>query len=411
MKIGEERKLLVHNLTASFSGSLAAPFLTIFYYEVAKQSFFLTGLVNYAPALLSVFMGLIWARISDTNGKRKTFVVIASATGIATTMAMSYVENVDQLLMIRLAGAITGSAGGAAFSALFAKTFKKNRGSSLGKYDAMGIIGSFVGSLTSGYLYSTIGFRTMLRIIALLNLVPLGIIISIKEEPEPRHKLDLKHLVEIPKIPKKFWRVYASRLLITLPGSIGGSIIGIYFIKYLGGTPELWSIVAAATTLTGLSSTFYGKLADRMSVRQMFTLAGLGWTALYTGYFLAQDPIVFAAILVIPVWPAFWVAYRKALMDISDQTERATFFAVESLLTSIYGSVLGITTSYVADLINPRMLFLVSAIAAISSTIAVQKLLSFEKGLDIKKPSFEVHVNLEPIIEPISKIKGKMISH
>lgn len=406
MKIGEDRKILIHNLSSSFSGSLAAPFLSIFYYEVAKQSFFLTGLVNYAPALLSVFMGLIWARISDSSGKRKAFVVISSATGIATTAAMSYVENVDQLLMIRLAGAITGSAGGAAFSALFAKTFKKNRGSSLGKYDALGIIGSFAGSLASGYLYSTIGFRTMLRIIALLNLVPLAIIVSIREEPEPKRRLDLKHLVEIPKIPKSFWRVYASRLLITLPGGIGGSIVGIYFIKYLGGTPELWSMVAAATTLTGLFSTLYGRLADRMSVRQMFTIAGLGWTALYTGYFLAQDPIVFAAILVIPVWPAFWVAYRKALMDISDQTERATFFALESLLTSIYGAALGIASSYVADIVNPRMLFLVSAVAAISSTIAVQKLLSFEKGLDIKKPPFEVHVNLEPILQPLSKVKG-----
>jgi len=377
----ENEKLLTYNLVASLSGSLAAPFMAVYFYDVVGGSFFLMGLVNYAPMILSVIMGLIWARISDSKGLRKWFIVLSSATGIATTFALSFATGFDQLLAIRLLGTITGSAGGASFSALFAKTFRRKRGSSLGLFDVLGLVGSFTGSLLSGYLYSLLGFRMVLRIVALLNFIPLLLIASIREEREPGRRLSLRGLVEKPRIPRKFWRIYSSRLLITLPGALGGTVVSIYFLKYLGGTPQLWSTVAAINTVTGLSSYLYGRLADKFSVRQMFTLAGLGWTALYTGYFLAPNPYVFAAILAVPVWPAFWVAYRKALMDISDETERATFFATESLLTTIYGSVLGILASLIADLFHPRLLFLISAAAAAASTLAIQKLLAHEPGL------------------------------
>jgi len=134
--------------------------------------------------------------------------------------------------------------------------------------------------------------------------------------------------------------------------------------------------VVAATTLLGLSSIPYGKLADRLPLRRMFTLAGLGWVALYTGYYLSRSPLEFAAFFVIPVWPAFWLSYSKALMDLSDQAERAELFALESVLSSVYGSAVGILAGYLADLLGPRELFLLSAVAAAAATACVQLLLS-----------------------------------
>ncbi len=402
MMYRENNKLLTYNLVASLSGSLAAPFMAVYFYEVVGGSFFLMGIVNYAPMILSVILGLVWARISDSKGLRKWFIVLSSATGIAATLALSFATSFDQLLAIRLLGAVTGSAGGASFSALFAKTFKKKRGRSLGLFDVLGLAGSFMGNLLSGYLYAELGFRTVLRIVALLNLVPLAIIASIREEREPSRPLTFKALVQKPSIPRRFWNIYASRLLITLPSALGGGIISVYFLKYLGGTPQLWSTVAAVNTVTGLSSYLYGRLADKFSVRQMFTLAGLGWTALYTGYFLAPNPYVFAAILAVPVWPAFWVAYRKALMDISDETERATFFATESLLTTIYGSLLGIAASFIADVFTPRLLFLISAAAAATATLAIQKLLSHEPSLASVKPRIAVKPRL-----PLATVKAR----
>jgi len=152
-------------------------------------------------------------------------------------------------------------------------------------------------------------------------------------------------------------------------------VFAMYYVKYLGGSPESWFVVVAATTLLGLSSISYGRLADRLPPGRMFTLAGLGWVALYTGYYLSRNPLGFAAFYIIPIWPAFWLSYSKALMDLSDQAERAELFTLESALSSIYGSAIGVLASYLADLLGPCELFLLSAAAAAVTTACVRLLL------------------------------------
>ncbi|MEZ0346231.1 MAG: hypothetical protein ABWK01_06755, partial [Infirmifilum sp.] len=67
-------------------------------------------------------------------------------------------------------------------------------------------------------------------------------------------------------------------------------------------------------------------------------------------------------------------------MEVSDETERATFYAFEGVLSTIYSSAIGIAAGYLADIAMPRTLFLVSSIAALLSTLAVQKLLPETPG-------------------------------
>jgi DHA1 family multidrug resistance protein-like MFS transporter len=107
----------------------------------------------------------------------------------------------------------------------------------------------------------------------------------------------------------------------------------------------------------------------------MFTVAGLGWTALYLGYYASPNYLWFSLFFIIPVWPAFWLAYSKALMDLSDESERATFYALEGTLSAIFGSLVSILAGYLADLYTPRSIFLLSATAALASTLIVNALL------------------------------------
>ena len=212
----------------------------------------------------------------------------------------------------------------------------------------------------------------MLRIASALNLVPLAVLSLFPEErasaASQRKRLSLK-------IPRKFWRLYGARVAMTLPGSISGGVFAIYYLKYLGGSPESWSLVSAITTLLGLASIPYGKLADRVSAKRMFTLAGLGWTLLYLGYYLSSTPQTFAAFFVVPVWPAFWLAYNKAMMEVSDTTERAKLYAFEGMLSAVYSSAVGLAASYLADSFGPRNLFLISTLAAAIATLCTQVVL------------------------------------
>lgn len=364
-----------YNLTSSFAGNLVAPFLSIFFYQLAGNKFFQTSIASQSSVIVSVVMGLFWARLSDVKGHRKRYIQLGILTGILSSIALSFVDNIETAILVQVLGAFTGSASGAAFSALMAEKLRDQRGARLGIYNAAGVVGGFTGSLVSGLLYNTLGFRWLLRLNALLSIIPLFLIGLIDEDQNGNNKASLKGFLSLPRIPRRFWKLYLARIILTLPGAFSGGIFAIYFVKFLAGPPEAWSVLIAVTTLFGLASVPYGKLADRLSTRKMFTMAGLGWTLLYLGYYLSPNYLWFSVFFVIPVWPAFWLAYSKALMDLSDESERATFYAFEGTLSTIFGSLVGIFAGYLADQFAPRTLFLLSALAAVAGTVAANLLL------------------------------------
>jgi len=364
----DARKLIMgYGFASNFSSGISSPFLSIFIFEIAGGSFLKTGIGNQVPTIISIVMGYVWARISDYTGKRRIFIQMALGTGIVTTTALSFVNNIEQYLVIQTIGSITGSAGGAALSAVIAENFRGRRGELFGRYQAITVIGGFLGNMISGALYNTIGYRNVLRLVAALNIIPLSIISLIPENVGKN--VERGKIFSPPKIPSGFWKAFSIRLMLTLPGALSGGLLGIYYLKYLGGSPENWSIVVSVTTLLGLSAIPYGKLADKLSMKSMFTFAGIGWTILYLGYYLSPTPIIFALFFIVPIWPAFWITYNKLLMELSDSTERATFYAFEGILSTILGAIVGIFSGYLADLFGPRNIFILSAAMAITATI------------------------------------------
>jgi len=139
------------------------------------------------------------------------------------------------------------------------------------------VVGDFAGSLFSGLAYQHLGYRSALRLAVLLHLVSL-ILVSAVLEPGDRNPVSSR-LRATRGIPEGLWRLFAARLLMTLPGAISSGVFAMHYLKYLGGSPGSWSVVVAATTLLGLSSIPYGRLADRLPTRRMFTLAGLEWAS------------------------------------------------------------------------------------------------------------------------------------
>jgi len=382
VKFNKRHVLMAYNFTNSFEWSIVSPFLPIFFYELVGNSFLMLSVVNSLPAILSVVMGLIWARISDSYGKRKPFILLSIATGIITTFLLSYVEDAWQLILLRISGVFTGAAGGAAFSALLSNTFKEKRGRMMGFYNALGLLGGISGNLLSAYFYDNYGMRATLQAVAVAKVIPLALVLIIKEEPEKQGKIELRRAVreafKFPRLPPSFWRVYAVRCVLVLPGALGGSILAVYFVKFLGGSDQLWALITAVTTLMGIAVIPYGYLADKVGARTMFTLAGLGWTVLYAGYYLSRDPYIFALFFVIPVWPAFHVTYQKTLMDVSDYCERATLFATEGLISTIYGSIVGLIGGYLADVITPKNLLALSSALALLGAVTAYLLLREE---------------------------------
>ena len=107
----------------------------------------------------------------------------------------------------------------------------------------------------------------------------------------------------------------------------------------------------------------------------MFTLAGLGWAVLYAGYYASRDPLTFAVFFVVPVWPAFHVAWRKALMDMSDRAPRASLFALEGAVSAAYEAAVALLGGYLADTLSPRVLMAASSLLALAGAAAARAFL------------------------------------
>ncbi len=370
MKKDSHKLLLMNNFIESFRWSLVSPFMPLFYYSLAG-SFILLNMVQYSSAFISSIFAIIWARLSDSYGRRKPFIIMAYTAGIVTTYLTAHVGNIYQLFLIRLAGSVVGSAGGSTFSALLAKKFREKRGSVLGSYKTLGIAGSFAGNMLSGYVYERYGIRTALELISFTTVVPLLIVLAIDEEPEERKSFRIKDIFIPPKMPPVFKKYFLLHLYLMSIGTITGSIHAVYFTEYLNGSPSLWALVVSITVLLSGTSAIYGVLADKYGAKFNILYATIGWTLLNIGYMLSNDPLTFAIVYVVPIGAAYWVAYEKALFDASDYTDRATFFSFLGIISSIYSLALGTIGGFIADMYEPRTLFLLSAIiSALGSILA-----------------------------------------
>ncbi len=370
-KEDSSKLLLINNFIQSFRWSIVSPFMPLFYYSLAG-SFAVLNIVNYSSSIIASIFAIIWARISDSYGRRKPFIILSYITGIATTYMLAHINTIYELLILKIAGSIIGSAGGSSFSALLAKKFKNNRGKVLGTYNALGIAGGIIGNLISGYIYENYGIRATLEYISYSTVIPLAIVLLIDEEPEERKPLDIKSMFKPPKIPKSFIKYYLYHLYVCGKGAVTGGIYAIYFINYLGGSPQEWAMVVTLTSLLSLSSPFFGSLVDKYGVKFAYYYSAIGWILLDIGYILANDPVTFAIIFVLPISAAYWVAYNKIIFDASDKSERASFFSYLGLISSLSSMAIGVTAGYIADMFDPRSLLIISAILSVTGLIPLR---------------------------------------
>lgn len=366
--------LLVNNFIESFRWSLVSPFLPVFYYTIVG-SFTLLNLINYSTAIVASIFAIIWAKISDSYGRRKPFVLLSYATAIVTTFLLANIKSAYQLILLRLFGSLVGSAGGASFSALLAKSFKKNRGQVIGIYSSLGTLGSVIGNILSGYLYSIVGIRVALQYLAFTTIIPLILVLMIKEEPEERKPLNLKTIFKPPKIPREFIKYYLYNLFRNCREAFFGGIVSIYFLNYLGGTPEQWALIMSITTLLSLTAPFWGRLVDKHGVRFAYTYSAIGWVIISIGYCLAKDPVTFSIFFIMPVSIAYSIAYNKIIFDASDQSDRASFFSFLGLISSLFSMITGLIAGYIADTFTPYTLLEIYALLSIIGLIPLPKLL------------------------------------
>lgn len=304
MAISWRRNLAVLFLVQLFSTvgfSLIFPFLPLYVRELGAASGgsieFWAGLVFSAQAATMMVFSPLWGTFADRHG-RKLMLERATIGGAFLLAAMGFVQNAEQLVILRtIQGAITGVVA-AANALVAAQTPREHSGFALGLLNMARWSGAASGPLLGGLLAESFGYRQSFWITGvLLGLAGLGVVFLVHEDFTPVAK----------EQRVGFWASY--RGLFAAPGM--GGLYGLTFLRSLGatlltpivalyvlflnsgeeaGTAALTGLVIGASALTSaISAVYLGRLGDRIGHTKVLVGSALAAMVLYAPQAWAQS--------------------------------------------------------------------------------------------------------------------------
>ncbi|KAI0544899.1 MFS transporter [Xylaria curta] len=112
---------------------------------------------------------LIWAPLSELYGRRSIFVVSYTAY-VAFSVAAAYAPNITALLVLRFLASAFGSSSMTNTGGIIADMFSKaERGLATGLFVTAPFLGPAFGPIAGGFLNENVGWRWILRLIAILG--------------------------------------------------------------------------------------------------------------------------------------------------------------------------------------------------------------------------------------------------
>ena len=166
--------------------SLVVPFLPLYVKQLGIATRgsveFWSGMVFSAQAVTMMISAPIWGLLADRFG-RKLMLVRASLGGAVLLAAMGFVQNAEQLALLRaLQGLVTGTIP-AANALVASSTPKENSGEALGLLQTGAWVGVAVGPLIGGLIGDAVGFRESFWITGfLLALSGAAVLLWVKED-------------------------------------------------------------------------------------------------------------------------------------------------------------------------------------------------------------------------------------
>ncbi len=268
--------LSVVQVISTLGFGLIFPFLPLYVRDLGVSTTgsleFWAGLAFSAQAFTMMIASPIWGTVADRSG-RKLMLERATLGGAIIVGAMGFVQNAEQLVLLRaLQGATTGVI--AANNALVAaQTPKEHSGFALGVINMARWVGVAGGPLVGGIIGELFGFRESFWITgALLGVAGIAVVLWVQEDFHPVAKAQRPG----------FWASY--RAIFTAQGMRG--LYSLAFLRSLGATvtvPILALFVLAlnqgeergSVAMTGLiigasaftsavSAVYLGRLGDRI---------------------------------------------------------------------------------------------------------------------------------------------------
>jgi len=267
--------------------AMVIPFLPPFVRELGvhdeKAVLIWSGWLSTAAGLVMAFVAPIWGVLADRHG-RKLMVMRSMFGGMVVLGMMAYVQNVHQLLALRmLQGLLTGTV--AASVALVGSVVPPRRaGFALGLMHTAMYIGNSLGPGLGGRLAYAYGLRVPF-LYAAGSLLVAGLLTSlwVKEEFDP-HELEegdagAGTIGQVLRQPG-FMTLVGLLFMVMFAGSFVGPILPLYVEKLAGGaagaaTKVTGDILALGGVAAAVSATILGRMGDRLGYGRVLTACTL----------------------------------------------------------------------------------------------------------------------------------------
>jgi MFS transporter, DHA1 family, multidrug resistance protein len=385
--LGWKRNLLFISIAQFFAMlgmSSVIPFMPFFVKELGitspEEANIWSGLVFAGPYFLSIIATPIWGQLGDKYG-RKLMIVRAIFGLFVAVFLMGFVQNVYQLLALRIfQGAVSGMIA-AALAFVASNTPTDKSGYAIGILQSSLSAGNIIGPFAGGLISDLAGIRNVFFIVSLLTFIA-GVLVLffVKEVQKPN--LNAKGYT----ISQNLKFVYNNRpirfLLILVVLSQAGinytNPIFPFYVEILN-TPKqfLSTITGALLAIVGLMSIIFspiwGKRNDRKdyhkTVRISAFMIGIAAFAhiLVNDYLLLFPIRAVAGIFFAAMLPTLYTALNR----LSPYDNKGGIMGIASS-ANLVGTLVGYTTcGYIASSFGLESTFVISGAIMIAVSIMV----------------------------------------
>lgn len=364
-------------LVAIAGFTVVIPFLPYYVQELGvtdpAQVAIWSGLVFTGHGISMAILAPIWGSLADRYG-RKLMVQRAMFGGALIIAAMGFVDNVQQLAILRtIQGGLTGTIP-AATTLIASSTPREKSGYALGLLQMAIYVGASVGPLIGGFVADSLGYQAAFWVTAaLLFVAGLSVLFLVQERATPPQQRE-----DSPT--ESFWRgltlVLKSRALlvmfsIRLTTRLGTGILSPMlplFVQSLRPATErvasitgLISGVGAATSALGAVA--LGRVGDRVGHRRVMVACTVGAAVLHVPQSFVNTP---TQLLILQgatgvVLGGMLASISASLANLAPKGRQGMVYGVDTSAVSVARAVAPMAGAAIATGLGLRYIFLAAA--------------------------------------------------
>jgi DHA1 family multidrug resistance protein-like MFS transporter len=363
---------------AAISGfAVVFPFLPYYVQELGVTELheveLWSGALFAAHAVTMTVFAPIWGSLADRYG-RKIMVQRAMFGGAVVLTAMGFVQNVQQLIILRaIQGSLTGTVS-AATTLVASSTPRERSGYALGLLQMAVWTGASVGPMLGGFVADTWGYRATFWITGtLLFAAGLTVWRYVQEDftPPLRKKddrsddfwLGLKLVVR----DRPMLSLYSVRLTVRMATRLMGPVLPLFIQSLVPATTRIASLtglISGARAATGaVGAVTLGRVSDRIGYRRVLLICATGVAVLYLPQFFVTTPW---QLLVLQggvglVMSGVLASISALLANLAPEGRQGAVYGVDASVVSTANAIGPMLGAGVAATLGLRMPFLLAA--------------------------------------------------